>query len=144
MYCLNLDRGRHWLPPEPTELDELLRREFPDLALFTYWHLHTQRWTIAEWLSKDKGRAVEIMALDRGLPFFRDRAQFMEFRERLFRPQTAYEMKKILELDEKRRQDKWNDCGAEMAEEKARLIYDNTPGKISRPQVSLFVPGRLQ
>lgn len=142
MYLLKLDGGRHWLPPEPTELDEFLRREFPDLELFSYWHMHTRRWTIAEWLSRDKNRAVEILALDPGAQTFRDRTQFSLFRERIFHPQTAYEMKMLSELEEKRRRDDWEARDAELAGEKERLVHDVTTGKISRPHVSLFVPGR--
>lgn len=143
MYTLKLDRRRHWLPSEPTELDELLQREFPGLDLFSYWHKQTRRWAIAEWLSQDKGRAVEIMALDRGFPCFRNRTQYLEFRERVLRPQTAYEMRKISEKFERDRQDEWDARSAELDEGRKRLIFDAQQGRVSQPQVSLYVPKGL-
>jgi len=138
VFCLTLDRKRHWLPSEPTELDRYLKREFPDLDLFAYWHRHTRLWTVALWLSRDKGRAVEILALG-GFPLL-SREQAVELRRRLYHPQTTCEMKALSKLAEDQRRDKWEARSRAIHTEMARIRRDLHPGQGSQPRVSFYVP----
>jgi len=140
MFSITIDPSRHWIPPEPLELDKFLGREFPDLDLFAYWHWQAQNWVVAEWLSRDNSRAAELMVLGKLPSFTRD--QLREFRRKVFQPQTAFEMRQIAYLDELRRKAKWDTRSAELEEGKARIRRDLHPGRGNQSSVSLFVPCR--
>jgi len=140
MFTLRLTPTRHFLPDAPTELDNWLNNEFPDEDLFIYFHRHTRNWTIASWMSKDSGTALEIMVLG-GLPCFFSREQATEFRFRMNRGTVPANIRKVAEAQEASRQARWDEEGLRIEEGKARLLRDLHPGPGSQSRI--VVPARL-
>ena len=140
MFTLRLDKARHYLPDQPTEMDAWFAREFPGEDLFIYFHKRTRNWTIATWMCQDAGTALEIMVLGK-LPCFLTRAQADEFRFRMNRGPVPANIRKVAEAQEASRQARWDEEGLRIEEGKARILRDLHPGPGSQSRI--VVPARL-
>ena len=137
MFMLHVTRSRHFLSSTPTPLDKYLQREYPDRKLFTYFHLTTKNWVIAEWCNKMRGTAMEVLILGQ-TPRLLDREQATELRQRLRAPANRGAIRQNLDALERARLLKEEHDAAELEDATARLIRDAHPGPGAGS--SLFLP----
>jgi hypothetical protein len=136
MLMLHLNRNRHYLPRESTEASKTLERVFPrSPLLFIYWHANTHNYVVAQWISKARGLASEILTLGRTPTFTAE--QIMTLRRQL-QPRAVKEVRDNLRAMEqaRARQDAEDDALRE--DLLAKLIRDAHPGPGARPM--LYVP----
>lgn len=127
MFMLHVSPSRHYVPATPTVLDRYLRREYPDRKLFTYFHLTTKNWVIAEWCNKMRGTAAEVMVAGHA-PCLSSREQAQELRQRLRAPANRGAIKANLDAIDRGRLRKEADDAAELKDATARMIRDIHPG----------------
>jgi len=127
VFMLHISPSRHRLPATPTSLDKYLHREYPDRKLFTYLHLTTRNWVVAEWCNKMRGTAMEVLILGRA-PRLLDRDQAAELRQRLRAPANRGAIRQNLDAIERGRLRKEADDAAELKDATARMVRDAHPG----------------
>jgi hypothetical protein len=140
LFLLHLNPARHTLPTTPTEIDQVVRREFPRFKLFSYFHKNTHNWMLAEWVSKDRGIAIEVMTLGPA-PRFWQHEQVDELRQRLNQPQRREDIPKMLDADDKARARLDESQEAERKDLLAKIMRDFHPGRGAGQ--TLFIPSYL-
>lgn len=140
MFLLHLSAGRHLVPNTPTDVDMFLRREFPRFSLFSYYHKFTHNWVICEWVSKERGVAIEVLVLG-PLPMFWSRAQVEELGQRLNQPVHREDMGKHMQAEETARMARNDADEAELADLLAKVKRDYHPGRGAGK--TLFLPAHL-
>ena len=132
---LHLNRDRHYLPREATEASRFIQRHFPKVPLFVYLHLHTGNWVVAQWASKGRGLAMELVTLGPVPWVTREKAE--QIRDCL-RPKSRGDLMRNLAAFDKARQLRDEEDDAIRDDLLSKLVRDAHPGAGARP--FLFVP----
>lgn len=138
-FLLHLSPSRHYVPPE-TPLDGWLEREFPDLDLFVYWHRTAKSWTLAEWMSRDRGVAVEIEALGPSLVPSTEKAATI--RKKLRKPDKRSEISKRKDAEEAARIARWREEEAIKQALAEKINRDARPGSAGKSG-RIFLPSDM-
>jgi len=111
-----------------TELSRQLAREFPDRRLFTYFHLRTRKWVIAEWVCDTTGLFTEIMNLGLRPVLSAPDNTLEELRRLLNRPADHRALREFLRAEEYRELLQLQKESTSLREQRTRIVRDAHPG----------------
>jgi hypothetical protein len=141
VFMLHLNPDRHYIPaPGSMEIDRYLGEAFPSEDLFLYFHLRTGNWTVARWVSKDRGMAIELLCL--GKVPWAERHHMKLLRETVYGPSHRAGIKKHMDAAENAVQQQDLKDKDDLAEATSRIHRDARPG-LGDASRHIVMPGSL-